>query len=99
MLVCTTQTVAGKEIEQTLGTVGGSVCYGLGLLTSICYGFATIFGGRCNTFEKKMAKAMGKAVSKLEKMAHDMGANAVVGLQVTHLGLYVQVTGTAVILK
>ena len=62
-----------------------------------------IVGGRSGSYEKELRKARDTALNELEESANDLGANAVVGVDIDYevLGekngmLMVSVSGTAV---
>ena len=65
----------------------------------------TFFGGRSASYENELADARAQAIEELVQRAEQMGANAVVGIDVDYevLGqggnmMMVTVSGTAVIL-
>ena len=62
-----------------------------------------IVGGRSGSYEKELRKARDTALKELEESANDLGANAIVGVDIDYevLGekngmLMVSVSGTAV---
>ena len=63
-----------------------------------------MFGGRSNTYEEELVNARTRAIAEMESRAVQLGANAVVGVDIDYevLGsgngmLMVTVSGTAVI--
>jgi uncharacterized protein YbjQ (UPF0145 family) len=63
-------------------------------------------GGRSGTYEKELQRARDIALEELQQRAHDLGANAVVGIDIDYevLGkengmLMVSASGTAVIVE
>ena len=64
------------------------------------------WGGRSGTYEKELQRARDIALEELQQRAHDLGANAVVGIDIDYevLGkengmLMVSASGTAVIVE
>ena len=69
-------------------------------------GLSNFFGGRSGTYEEELMNARETALRELEQRARDMGANAVVGIDVDYevLGsdngmLMVTASGTAVVVE
>lgn len=92
MILTTTQSIEGKEIAEYLGLVTGTDIYLVG-------GF---LGGGLSNQEKLFSTAYKSACSKLSDKASALGADSVVGINVTVSSpgttghIIVTVTGTAV---
>ena len=104
MIVTTTHSVEGKRIVEYKGIVFGEVVSGVNFLKDFAAGMRNFFGGRSGSYEEELLAARTQALEEMEKRAADMGANAVVGVDVDYevLGadngmLMVSVSGTAVI--
>ena len=104
MLMTTTATVDGKPISRYLGIVTGEAIIGANIFRDIFAGVRDIVGGRSGTYEKALAEARDVAMAEMEGRAQELGANAVVGIDLDYevLGqnngmLMVAVSGTAVV--
>jgi uncharacterized protein YbjQ (UPF0145 family) len=103
MLLTTTNTVEGRPVQQYLGIVTAEAIIGANIVKDIFAGIRDIVGGRSATYEKVIEEARMNALSELEQKAVQMGANAVVGIDLDFetIGangsmLMVVATGTAV---
>lgn len=97
MITTTTESIEGKKIERYLGLVSGVDHYTLGGLLG--EGASKTFGGAYSSTAFKAAQQM------MEENARRLGADAIVGVQMsTTIGagsggsMYVQLMGTAVTL-
>ncbi|HZJ77804.1 MAG TPA: putative heavy metal-binding protein [Clostridia bacterium] len=106
MIITTTPTVEGKNIVEYKGIVFGEVIAGVNVIKDIAAGFSNFFGGRSGTYEQELIEARNNAINEMESRAMQMGANAVVGVDVDYevLGadngmLMVACSGTAVICR
>lgn len=99
MIVTTTNNVDGAKVKEYLGIVDGSVLLGANIVNDIFAGFTDVFGGRSSAYERKVEEAKKEALEELTKRAHELGANAIIGVsfdvQISTMVL-VMVTGTAV---
>jgi uncharacterized protein YbjQ (UPF0145 family) len=105
MLMTTTPSVDGQRIQQYLGVVTGEAILGANLFKDLFAGIRDLVGGRSSTYERELQKARDIAMQELAERAAELGANAVVGIDIDYevLGqangmLMVAVSGTAVIL-
>ena len=105
MLLTTTPTVEGHPIQNYLGLVCGEVISGVDFVKDFAAGMRNFFGGRSASYENELTDARAQAIEELGQRAEQMGANAVVGIDVDYevLGqggnmMMVTVSGTAVIL-
>lgn len=105
MLVTTTPSVEGYEIIEYLGLVTGEAILGANIFKDLFAGIRDIVGGRSAAYEQELRKAREIAVQEMTATAEQLGANAVVAvdldyetLQVGQTGgmLMVSVSGTAV---
>ena len=104
MLMTTTTMVDGKPISRYLGIVTGEAIIGANIFRDIFAGVRDIVGGRSGTYEKALAEARQVAMTEMETRAQELGANAIVGIDLDYevLGqnngmLMVAVSGTAVV--
>jgi uncharacterized protein YbjQ (UPF0145 family) len=106
MIVTTTPNVDGKQVERYLGIVTGEAILGANLFRDLFASVRDIVGGRSASYEKELANARNIALQELVERAQQMGANAVVGVDLDYevLGqangmLMVSASGTAVVIK
>mgnify|MGYP003602218043 CR=1 FL=1 len=106
MLVTTTPTVEGRKITQYRGIVTGEAILGANVFKDLFAGIRDIVGGRSATYERELQRARDIALAELQERAGQMGANAVVGIDLDYevLGqgngmLMVSASGTAVVLE
>lgn len=81
MLICTTDSVAGREITQVIGLVRGSTVRSKHIGTDIVAGLKSIVGGEMTGYSSLMAGAREQALDRMLSDASAMGANAVVGFR------------------
>ncbi|MGI6066971.1 MAG: heavy metal-binding domain-containing protein [Bacillota bacterium] len=92
----------GKRIIEYKGIVFGEVVSGVNFVKDFAAGLTNIFGGRSGSYEGELIDARENALKELERRAENMGANAVVGVDIDYevLGqgnmLMVTASGTAV---
>lgn len=105
MLLTTTPTVEGKPIQNYLGLVCGEVISGVDFVKDFAAGMRNFFGGRSASYENELTDARTQAIEELVQRAEQMGANAVVGIDIDYemLGqggnmMMVTVSGTAVVI-
>lgn len=106
MLVSTTPTLQGKTITKYFTIVSGEAILGANVFKDFFAGIRDIVGGRSAAYERELVKAREIAFEEMEKKAYDMGANAIVGIDIDYetIGaqgsmLMVSVNGTAVIVE
>ena len=104
MLMTTTAVVEGKPVSRYLGVVNGEAIIGANVFRDLLAGVRDIVGGRSATYERGLAEARDVAMKEMEAKAHQLGANAVIGIDLDYevLGsnngmLMVSVSGTAVV--
>ena len=104
MIVTTTPGVEGKPVAQYLGIVSGEAILGANIVKDVFAGIRDIVGGRSATYERELKRARDMALAELEAQAQQLGANAVVGVDLDYevLGanngmLMVSASGTAVL--
>ncbi|MEM7505705.1 MAG: heavy metal-binding domain-containing protein [Pseudomonadota bacterium] len=100
MIVTTTPSVEGQSIKSYHGIVVGEAILGANVIRDVFAGITDILGGRSNAYEEEMAKARETALTEMEDLAREKGANAVVGVdldyEVINNMLMVSASGTAV---
>lgn len=103
MLLSTTNTIDGHTINTYHGVVTGEAIIGANLFKDIFASITDLVGGRSGTYERVLREAKDNALKELEYNARNLGANAVVGIDldyetIGHNGSMLMVTasGTAV---
>lgn len=102
MIVTTTQSIEGYKITGYYGIVFGEVITGINIFKDFGAGIRNIVGGRSQGYEDELLSARTEALQELEQRAAEMGAHAVVGVDMDYevLGqgnmLMVTASGTAV---
>ena len=103
MISVTTQSLENGKIVEYKGIVTGEVVAGVNFLKDFGASIRNIVRGRSEGYEDELIKARNEAVKEMEMRAQQMGANAVVGVDIDYevLGqgnmLMVSATGTAVV--
>ena len=105
MLVTTTNSVDGRTVQRYLGIVTGEAILGANLFRDLFAGIRDIVGGRSAAYEKELTRARQIALEEMIQQAQQMGANAILGVDLDYevLGqanglLMVSASGTAVVL-
>ncbi len=105
MILTTTPEVHGRPVAQYLGIVTGEAILGANLFKDLFAGIRDIVGGRSAAYETELRKAKQIALDEMAAQAHELGANAVLAvdldyetIQVGQGGgmLMVSASGTAV---
>ncbi len=105
MLITTTSTLDGRMIKEYLGLVSGETIMGANIIRDFMAGITDIVGGRASAYEQSLIEAKQIAMSEMIQEAENMGANAVIGVDLDYetVGqgsmLMVSVSGTAVIFE
>ncbi|MDW3204945.1 MAG: heavy metal-binding domain-containing protein [Alphaproteobacteria bacterium] len=106
MIVTTTDSVEGRQITGYKGIVSGEAIIGANIFRDLFASVRDIVGGRSGSYEKVLRDAKEAALEDLERQAQDLGADAVVAVDLDYevLGkengmLMVVANGTAVTLS
>ncbi|MGH7736736.1 MAG: heavy metal-binding domain-containing protein [Candidatus Tyrphobacter sp.] len=78
MIVCTSESVAGQRVKQTLGQVFGVVVRSRGLGGNIVAGLRSIVGGEIVEYTQMLEDARRHAADRMVASAQAMGANGVI---------------------
>ncbi|MFO7261969.1 MAG: heavy metal-binding domain-containing protein [bacterium] len=106
MLVVTTSSIEGRKITRYLGLVSGDAILGANIFRDFFASIRDIVGGRSAAYEKELRKAKQIALEEMIQEAAQLGANAVIGVDLDYetidLGqggamLMVSANGTAVV--
>lgn len=103
MILSTTPTLEGRQIRTYLGIVAGETIVGANVIRDFFASISDVIGGRAGAYEEVLGRARREALAELEDRAADLGADAVVGIDLSYevVGqtgsmLMVTATGTAV---
>ncbi len=103
MILTTTPTIEGRIIVEYKGVIFGEVIAGVVFLKDIAASLRNIVGGRSASYEEELIQARTEAMNEMRKRAEQLGADAVVGIDLDYevLGanngmLMVTASGTAV---
>jgi uncharacterized protein YbjQ (UPF0145 family) len=106
MQITTTPGIDGKRITRYCGVVAGEAIMGANLFKDLFAGVRDLVGGRSATYERELQRAREIALQELQDRAKELGANAVVGIDLDYevLGqgnsmLMVSASGTAVVVE
>ena len=106
MLLVTTPSVEGKKVTSYRGIVTGETIIGANIFKDFLAGIRDIVGGRSGSYERVLREAKNSALTEMAERAQQMGANAVIGIDLDYetLGqgngmLMVTASGTAVVIE
>jgi len=103
MILTTTNTIEGNQVTEYLGLITGEAIIGANLIKDIFASITDIVGGRSAAYEQVLMEAKDNALQELEEKAKNLGANAVLAIDLDYetVGnrgsmLMVSASGTAV---
>ena len=108
MIIVTPPNLEGQRITKYFGLVTGDAILGANIFRDLFAGIRDIVGGRSAAYEKELRQAKRLAVVEMMDEATELGANAVVGVDLDYetieMGsgggmLMVSATGTAVVVE
>lgn len=83
IIVMTTESIAGREITESLGVVKGSTVRARNIGRDIGAGLKSIVGGEVKTYTDMTMAARDEAYNRMVNEAIELGADAVVGVRFT----------------
>lgn len=107
MLKTTTNSLEGKTVTEYKGIVTGETIIGANLFRDIFASIRDIVGGRSGSYERVLKEAKDTALQEMEAKAQQLGANAVIGIDLDYENiqagssggmLMVTASGTAVVI-
>jgi uncharacterized protein YbjQ (UPF0145 family) len=103
MIVTTTSSIDNFNVVDYLGIVSGEAILGANIFKDLFASITDLVGGRSSTYERTLKEARETALAEMQQNALELGANAVLGVDIDYevLGqnngmLMVTATGTAV---
>ncbi len=106
MILTTTPNIEGHRITEYLGVITGEAVLGTNFVRDFFAKVRDVVGGRSGSYEKELARARETAFQEIQEEAQELGANAIVGIDLDYevMGetgsmLMVSVSGTAVTIE
>jgi uncharacterized protein YbjQ (UPF0145 family) len=103
MIITTTTSIEGRPVHEYVGIVTGEAILGANIFKDLFAGIRDIVGGRSGAYEDELRKARMIALDELGQAASQLGADAVIGVDLDYetVGqggsmLMVTASGTAV---
>ena len=103
MILTTTPNIEGHRITEYLWVVTGEAILGANFFRDFFAKIRDVVGGRSGAYEKELARARETAFREIQEEALEIGANAIVGIDLDYevMGengsmLMVSISGTAV---
>jgi uncharacterized protein YbjQ (UPF0145 family) len=103
VIITTTTSIEGRPVRDYVGIVTGEAILGANIFKDLFAGIRDIVGGRSGAYEDELRKARTIALEELEAAASQLGADAVIGVDLDYetVGqggsmLMVTASGTAV---
>jgi len=103
MIITTTTSIEGRPVRDYIGIVTGEAILGANIFKDLFAGIRDIVGGRSGAYEEELRKARAIALEDLAAAASQLGADAVIGVDLDYetVGqggsmLMVTASGTAV---
>ena len=105
-IVLTTETAPKLNITRRIEVISAEVAYGMNIFKDLFADVRDIVGGRSAAVQNTMRDARRTALYELKKEAHEVGANAVVGVDLDYVELsshksmvMLVASGTAVVIE
>ena len=84
MLITTTPIIEGKRIVKYDGIVSGETIIGANVFRDLFASIRDIVGGRSGAYEEVLRKAKDTALQEMQAQAAQLGANAVIGVDLDY---------------
>ena len=81
MIIATTETIAGREVAETLGLVRGSTVRAKHIGSDIVASLRNLVGGEVREYAQLLAGAREQAIDRMTAEAARMGADAIVSVR------------------
>lgn len=107
MIITTTSSIQNFNIEKYISPISAHIVIGTNVFSDFFASVTDVFGGRSNTYQKKITGIYSNAIKELEKIAVKKRANCILGLHIDIREIsgkgksmfMITATGTAVIAK
>jgi len=84
MIVSTTTALDGRPVSEYIGVVTGEAVLGANVFRDVFAGLRDIVGGRSAGYERSLREARDTAIEEMVAEAEQMGAEAVIGVDVDY---------------
>ncbi len=84
IILTTSFQVAGRDVERELEVITAECVFGMNLFRDFFAGITDMFGGRSGATQKVLRDARRTALSELREEAHDLGADAVIAVDLDY---------------
>ena len=84
MILSTTNNIEGKNAVKYLGLVSGDAILGANIFRDFFASIRDIVGGRSAAYEAELRKAKDIALGEMREQAKNLGANAIVGIDIDY---------------
>ena len=84
MILTTTHNLEGYKVEKYLGVVTGETIIGANMFKDLFASVRDLVGGRSGAYEKVLAKAKDIAMQEMEDRAQELGANAILAIDLDY---------------
>jgi len=81
-IMSTTNTIEGCPIKKYIDTICSNIVIGTNIFSDFAASFTDFFGGRSDSYRRKLEIIYGEASKALKQKALNLGANAIVGFRV-----------------
>ena len=82
IITTTTNSIEGWEIKEYLQPISSNVVIGANIFSDISAAITDFFGGRSQSYERKLQEIYDQAIVTLNNKAKAVGANCIVGLKI-----------------
>lgn len=86
-IILTTEAIAPFAIVERIDIVTAECAFGMNIFKDLFAGVRDVFGGRSKAVQKTMRDARKTALHELRREAYEIGANAVVGVDLDYVEL------------
>jgi uncharacterized protein YbjQ (UPF0145 family) len=83
MIISTTPTIEGKNIQEVLGIARGNTVRARNVARDLWAGLKNVVGGEISEYTRLQAQAREQAISRMIENAKSMNADAVVNVRIT----------------
>jgi len=83
MIVVTTESIAGRDITETIGLVRGNTIRARHVGRDISAVFRHIIGGELKDYTKMLGESREQAIDRMIQEAEELGAHAIVSMRFT----------------
>lgn len=83
MIISTTESIPGRNVEVVLGIARGSTVRARNVGSDIFAGLKNLVGGEINEYTKLQAHSRDQAIERMIQDARRLGADAIVNVRIT----------------